>query len=238
MGSRHLRAGQMDAGTADAQLRHAVRSLQQLFSRADARSRPAGADTQPDVPAKPRWPAGTMSSPRLGSAYDLFGDGKTALKVSLNKYVIAQGLQGTYGDTANPVNRLANIVTRSWIDGNRQLRARLRSDQSLVAGFPECRRRSVWHRFRRRTSADRRSASITTREVLNGLGRAPVSMGVLGERATRNQPRHVGRCRVLPPLVRQLRDHRQPQSWSGRLQQVRRYGSARPHDCPMAAATR
>jgi Carboxypeptidase regulatory-like domain len=57
--------------------------------------------------------------PRVGSAYDLFGDGKTALRVSINKYVNAQGLQGTYGDTANPVNRLANIVTRSWIDGNR-----------------------------------------------------------------------------------------------------------------------
>jgi Carboxypeptidase regulatory-like domain len=57
--------------------------------------------------------------PRLGSAYDLFGDGKTALKVSLNKYVIAQGLQGTYGDTANPVNRMANIVTRSWTDQDR-----------------------------------------------------------------------------------------------------------------------
>jgi hypothetical protein len=56
--------------------------------------------------------------PRVGSAYDLFGDGKTALKVSINKYMNAQGLQGTYGDTANPVNRLANIVTRSWIDGN------------------------------------------------------------------------------------------------------------------------
>jgi hypothetical protein len=56
--------------------------------------------------------------PRLGSAYDLFGNGKTALKVSINKYMIAQGLQGTYGDTANPVNRLANIVTRSWIDAN------------------------------------------------------------------------------------------------------------------------
>jgi len=56
--------------------------------------------------------------PRLGSVYDLFGNGKTAVKVSLNKYVTAQGLQGTYGDTANPVNRLANIVTRSWIDGN------------------------------------------------------------------------------------------------------------------------
>ena len=57
--------------------------------------------------------------PRLGTVYDLRGDGKTALKVSINKYVTAQGLQGTYGDTANPVNRMANIVTRSWVDGNR-----------------------------------------------------------------------------------------------------------------------
>jgi hypothetical protein len=56
--------------------------------------------------------------PRLGSTYDLFGDGTTALRVSINKYVLSEGLQGTYGDTDNPVNRLANIVTRSWIDGN------------------------------------------------------------------------------------------------------------------------
>ncbi len=56
--------------------------------------------------------------PRLGSAFDLSGDGKTALKVSINKYVLAEGLQGTYGDTANPVNRLANIVTRTWVDQN------------------------------------------------------------------------------------------------------------------------
>jgi len=57
--------------------------------------------------------------PRMGASYDVFGNGKTALKVSLNKYVTAQGLQGTYGDTANPVNRLANIVTRTWTDADR-----------------------------------------------------------------------------------------------------------------------
>ncbi|HUK34627.1 MAG TPA: TonB-dependent receptor [Vicinamibacterales bacterium] len=57
-------------------------------------------------------------TPRLGSAYDLFGNGTTAVRVSINKYVLAEGLQGTYGDTDNPVNRLANFVNRSWIDQN------------------------------------------------------------------------------------------------------------------------
>jgi hypothetical protein len=68
----------------------------------------------------PRTPMANWSDvvPRVGAVYDLFGSGKTALKVTVNKYVTAQGLQGTYGDTANPVNRLANIVNRSWIDAN------------------------------------------------------------------------------------------------------------------------
>jgi hypothetical protein len=55
-------------------------------------------------------------TPRLAAAYDLAGDGKTALKVSINKYVVAQGVQGLYGDAIAPVNRLANFVTRLWND--------------------------------------------------------------------------------------------------------------------------
>ena len=57
-------------------------------------------------------------TPRLGTVYDLFGNGTTAVKASINKYVLSQGLQGTYGDAANPVNRLANFVTCAWTDGN------------------------------------------------------------------------------------------------------------------------
>src|SRR5581483_5239998 len=57
-------------------------------------------------------------SPRLAATYDLFGNGRTALRASLNRYVVAQGVQGTYGDSLAPVNRLANFVTRSWTDGN------------------------------------------------------------------------------------------------------------------------
>jgi hypothetical protein len=57
-------------------------------------------------------------TPRLAATYDLLGTGKTALRVSLSKYVVAQGVQGTYGDQLAPVNRLANVVTRNWTDSN------------------------------------------------------------------------------------------------------------------------
>jgi hypothetical protein len=53
-------------------------------------------------------------SPRLALVYDLFGSGKTALKASIGKYVLA--VDPTLG---NPYFNLANVVTRSWNDGNR-----------------------------------------------------------------------------------------------------------------------
>jgi hypothetical protein len=63
--------------------------------------------------------------PRLGAVYNIFGDGKTAVKVSLNKYVAGQGLFGSrgstliFGDALNPVNRLVLSTTRNWADANR-----------------------------------------------------------------------------------------------------------------------
>ena len=59
----------------------------------------------------PNW---TDISPRLGAAYDLFGDGRTAIKFSVGRYVATQG---TAIATANhPLNRSVLSVNRTWTD--------------------------------------------------------------------------------------------------------------------------
>jgi len=55
--------------------------------------------------------------PKLAAAYDLFGDGKTAVKGSLNRYVEQYTVGGIAGGR-NPINRLSNSTTRSWGDAN------------------------------------------------------------------------------------------------------------------------
>ena len=52
---------------------------------------------------------------RSGFSYDLTGKGKTAVKVSMNKYLLGQTLNGL-GSTPNPINTLQNVATRSWDD--------------------------------------------------------------------------------------------------------------------------
>src|SRR5688572_11186431 len=55
-------------------------------------------------------------SPRVGAAYDLFGNGRTAAKINVGRYVTAQRLSSTYTNLGNPVNAMANSTTRSWND--------------------------------------------------------------------------------------------------------------------------
>jgi len=63
-------------------------------------------------------------TPRLGATYDVFGNGKTALKVTLNKYLEGLGTTGfgpaQVSDAPNPILRVANQTTqRTWADANR-----------------------------------------------------------------------------------------------------------------------
>jgi hypothetical protein len=70
--------------------------------------------TFPAVDNVPNWKNWT---PRLGVAYDLFGNGKTAVKASLGKYLNRPNM-GIYTLLANPGNGTVLNVTRPWTDLN------------------------------------------------------------------------------------------------------------------------
>ena len=70
-------------------------------------------------------------TPRVGMAWDVFGNGRTALKASFGKYLEGVGTAGNYAG-ANPTSRMpvtggafaTGGVTRSWTDVGRRLRSR------------------------------------------------------------------------------------------------------------------
>ena len=66
-----------------------------------------------EVTGVPSW---KDLNPRLGAAYDLFGDGRTALKLSLGRYVAKTNVD--VPNTLNPINTSGNSSARSWTDAN------------------------------------------------------------------------------------------------------------------------
>jgi hypothetical protein len=61
-------------------------------------------------------PAWKDINPRVGGSYDLFGNGKTALKVSIGRYVAKTGT--AVASANNPISTSVNTVTRTWTDSN------------------------------------------------------------------------------------------------------------------------
>src|SRR6185503_1003333 len=72
-----------------------------------------GARSYPRVDDAPNW---TDFSPRAGVAWDLFGNGKTAVKVQMGRYV--EGMSTTIADAVNPASASVTSATRSWADAN------------------------------------------------------------------------------------------------------------------------
>ena len=55
-------------------------------------------------------------NPRVGVSYDLFGNGNTAVKWSLGRYVAQEAV--VRSEAANPVNARSGTQTRTWNDAN------------------------------------------------------------------------------------------------------------------------
>jgi hypothetical protein len=74
------------------------------------------------MPTRLFWPAGSTDeihwkdvTPRFGASYDLFGTGKTAVKVNVGKYLTALTASNSDLDL-NPLIRMALQTTRTWND--------------------------------------------------------------------------------------------------------------------------
>jgi len=85
-----------------------------------------GVQTSPQFPNKwigprhfdkvtniPNW---SDINPRLGVSYDLFGNGRTALKASIGRYVAKTNVD--VAQTLNPINTSINSASRAWNDAN------------------------------------------------------------------------------------------------------------------------
>jgi hypothetical protein len=82
-----------------------------------AQSLPAGpwvpARSYPRVDAVPLW---KDLNPRLGASFDVFGNGRTAIKASLGSYNESTGTN--IAQANNPVVTSVNSVTRTWTDAD------------------------------------------------------------------------------------------------------------------------
>ena len=82
-------------------------------------------------------------TPRVGAAYDVFGSGKTAVKVNVGKYLQAATNDENYWAN-NPALRTVTSVLEPGMDGRQpQLRGGLQSAESGGAEQPRSRRRQL-----------------------------------------------------------------------------------------------
>ena len=95
-------------------------------------------------------------TPRFGAAYDVFGNGKTAVKMNLGRYLEGVGVQLTYANS-NPTLRIPTStgpfgvpgVTRTWIDANGDLAPNCDLSNPTGQRKPRRGQRRRWRRFLR-----------------------------------------------------------------------------------------
>jgi hypothetical protein len=171
-------------------------------------------------------------TPRLGVSYDVFGDGRTALKVHLGRYLDGAGTSGIYLNT-NPSLRVPQTtsrfgtsgVTRAWSDANGNF-------------VPDCDLLNPGAQDLRASGGDLCGVVSDTKfgqyvltnnfdpAVLNGWGVRPSDWTLDVRCSARFCPGHRRRS-LQPPLVPWLYRCRQPGVAAVRSDTLQRRGSSR-----------
>ena len=110
-------------------------------------------------------------APRLGMAYDVFGNGKTAFKANLSKYWQSAANDGVYINT-NPAATFQQTANRTWNDANRNFIPEC--DLNIAAANGECAALDNNNFFGLRDSGSVRStATVVSPELLSGWNVRP-----------------------------------------------------------------
>src|SRR5207245_1362728 len=83
------------------------------FTANTTRWTPNRTNTYAEVPNVPDW---KDINPRINVAYDLFGNGKTAIQASASRGVEQDSIR--YADANNPGNTVSTTTSRTWADSN------------------------------------------------------------------------------------------------------------------------
>ena len=163
-------------------------------------------------------------TPKVAAAYDLFGNGRTALKVNYGKYVLGQALGGL---TTQGAYNVQLTSSRNWVDNDRDFVPDCDLTRNTTQGPTAGRHRQpgghVHTPPRRERELLRQRAATGRGRAGRGslrLGQAAVQLGDGGRGTARAEPGHLGHRRRLLAVVRQLPGHRQHLGHGTRLHGV------------------